>query len=314
MKMLKRSLHVIVDFFDGIGARKIWTFAAAAAFYLFLSLVPILGLVCSLLPYTPLTESIFLGFLQRFAPEELYSILANIITSIYDSSTATLSITAVVSVWSASLSMLALMRGMDAAQDLTRKENFIVFRLRACFFMIIALAAVLLTLCGIVYGGMILDLISAHLASSWAEDVLLGTIKVARYPVMMLFLYFVFLIMFTWMPAGRRKMRYQWPGAAFATVAWLVFSWAFSLYAGYSNRYGVYGILGTVIVALLWVYYCFFILLVGAYINRFVREEPDRLQTAHPELAAGKRGEPEAPQIAQPPASAPGEPLRGETE
>lgn len=317
MKKLKRGLHVTVDFFDGIGARKIWTFAAAAAFYLFLSLVPILGLVCSLLPYTPLTESMFLGFLQKFAPEELYSILANIITSIYDSSTTTLSVTAVVSVWSASLSMLALMRGMDAAQDLTRRENFIVFRLRACFFMVIALAAVLMTLCGIVYGGMILDLISAHLTSSWAEDVLLGMIKIARYPVMMLFLFFVFLIMFTWMPAGRRRMRYQWPGAAFATVAWLVFSWAFSLYVGYSNRYGVYGILGTVIVALLWVYYCFFILLVGAYINRFVREEPDRLRSSHPELAAEKKARedmpPAAPEIS-PPEPAPGEPLQGGTE
>lgn len=291
MKKLKRTALVAVDFFDGIGARKIWTFAAAAAFYLFLSLVPMLGLVCSLLPYTPLTENMFLGFLQRFAPEELYSILANIITSIYDSSTTTLSVTAVVSVWSASLSMLSLMRGMDAAHDLTRKENFIVFRLRACFFMIIALAAVLLTLCGIVYGGMILDLISAHLTSSWAEDVLLGTIKAIRYPVMMLFLYFVFLIMYTWMPAGRRKMRFQWPGAVFTTVAWLVFSWVFSLYVSYSDRYGVYGILGTVIVALLWIYYCFFILLVGAYINRFVREEPERLLTAHPELAGRKKPE-----------------------
>ncbi len=291
MKKIKRAFAVTVDFFDGIGARKIWTFAAAAAFYLFLSLVPILGLVCSLLPYTPLTEEIFLGFLQRFAPPELYSILAGIITSIYDSNAATLSITAVVSVWSASLSMLSLMRGMDAAHDLTRKENFLVFRLRAIFFMIIALAAVLLTLCGIVYGGKIIDLIAAHLGGSWAEDLLFAIVRIARYPVMMLFLYLVFLVLYTWMPAGRRKMNRQWPGALFATVAWLVFSWVFSLYVSYSDRYGVYGILGTVIVALLWLYYCFFILLVGAYINRFVREEPEKLKVEHPELMPGRTPE-----------------------
>ncbi len=300
MKKIKRAFAVTVDFFDGIGARKIWTFAAAAAFYLFLSLVPILGLVCSLLPYTPLTEEIFLGFLHRFAPQELYSILAGIITSIYDSSTTTLSVTAVVSVWSASLSMLALMRGMDAAHDLTRRENFLVFRLRAIFFMIIALAAVLLTLCGIVYGGKIIDLIAAHLGGSWAEDLLFAIVRIGRYPVMMLFLYLTFLLLYTWMPAGRRKLTRQWPGAAFATVAWLVFSWAFSLYVGYSDRYGVYGILGTVIVALLWIYYCFFILLVGAYINRFVREEPEKLKAEHPDLdftKAVKAGEREEKEI-----------------
>ena len=244
-----------MDFFDGIGARKIWTFAAAAAFYLFLSLVPILGLVCSVLPYTPLTEATFLAFLQRFAPEELYSVLSGIIVSIY-----------------------------DAAHDISRKENFVVFRLRACFFMVIALAAVLMTLCGIVYGGRILDLVSRHLTGSWAEDVLLAIIRIGRYPVMMLILFLVFLIMYKWMPAGKRRLMRQWPGALFTTVAWLVFSWGFSLYVSYSDRYGVYGILGTVIVALLWIYYCLFILLVGAYINRFVREEPERLRTRHPEL------------------------------
>ncbi len=291
MKKLRRAVTVVVDFLDGIGARKIWTFAAAAAFYLFLSLIPILGLLCSILPLTPLTEEMLLEFLQRFVPEELYSVLSGIIVSIYDSSTATMSITAVASVWSASLSTLSLMRGMDAAYDLKRKDNFILFRLRACFFMVIALAAVLLTLCGIVYGGKILDLISRHLDSSWAEAVLLGTVKVLRYPVMMLFLFTVFLFFYKWMPAGKRKLTRQWPGAMFATVAWLIFSWAFSMYVSYSDRYGVYGILGTVIVALLWMYYCLFILLVGAYINRFVREEPVKLREALPELEEKKKPE-----------------------
>ncbi len=296
MKRLKRIIAVTSDFFDGIFTRKIWTFAAAAAFYLFLSLIPILGLVCSLLPYTPLTEEIFLSYLADFAPQELYSILAGIITSIYDSSTATLSVTAVALVWSASLSMVALMRGMDAAQDLKRKENFIVFRLRGCFFMVIGLAAVLMTLCGIVYGGKILNLLSAQLDGSWAEVALFAIVRVGRYPVMMLFLFAVFLLLYTWMPAGRRKLLRQWPGALFATVAWLVFSWAFALYVNYSDRYGVYGILGTVIVSLLWIYYCLFILLVGAYINRFVREEPDRLRAAHPNLAPPKPTPPKAPE------------------
>lgn len=278
MKKIKRAFAVVVDFLDGIGARKIWTFAAAAAFYLFLSLIPILGLICSILPLTPLTEEILLSFLRRLAPGELYSVLSGIIVSIYDSSATTMSITAVASVWSASLSMLSLMRGMDAAYDLKRKENFIAFRLRACFFMVIALAAVLMTLCGIVYGEMILNFISRHLDGSWAEAVLFGTVRVLRYPVMMLFLFTVFLIFYKWMPAGKRKLLHQWPGALFATVAWLIFSWAFSMYVSYSDRYGVYGILGTVIVALLWMYYCLFILLVGAYINRFVRDEPAKLR------------------------------------
>lgn len=304
MKKLKRAFTVTVDFFDGIGARKIWTFAAAATFYLFLSLVPILGLVCSLLPYTPLTEEVFLAYLRRAAPEDVYSVLSGIITSIYSSSTTTLSITAVASVWTAGLAMQALMRGMDAAYDIKRRENFILFRLRACFFMVIALAAVLTTLCGLVYGNMILDIISRNLDGTWAERLVLGTVQVIRYPIMMMFLFLVFLIFYRWMPAGKRSLRRQWPGAAFATVAWLVFSWAFSVYVALSDRYGVYGILGTVIVALLWMYYCLFILLVGAYINRFVREEPEKLRPTPPDLPPADEPAP-LPQEEQPAPDAP---------
>ncbi len=288
MTKLRQAMVVAKDFLTGIGKRKIPTFAAAAAFYLFLSLVPFLGLVCSLLPYTPLTEEMFLGYLRRIAPPELFSVLSGIINSIYSSNAATLSITAVASVWSASASMLAMMRGMDAAHDLERRENFILFRLRACFFMVIALATILMTLCGLVYGGMILEFISANLEKAWAENLLLALIRVGRYPVMMLFLFLVFLLLYTWMPAGKRRMSRQWPGALFATVVWMVFSWVFSLYVSYSDRYGVYGVMGTVIVALLWMYYCLFILLVGAYINRFVRDEPRKLKETYPELMEGE--------------------------
>lgn len=276
---LKKAFRVTVDFLDGIGQRKIWTFAAAAAFYLFLSLIPILGLLCALLPLTPLTEDYLLGVIRRVAPGELYDLLSGIIGSIFQSTTAALSITALASVWTASLSMLSLMRGMDAAQDRVRSENFIKVRLRACFFIVIALAAVLMTLCAIVYGGNIIDFISSKIgASSWAVIALLATIRVMRYPVMMLFLFLVFLVLYKWMPAGRRRLASQWPGALFAMLSWMVFSYFFALYIDNFNGYSIYGILGTVIVALLWMYYILFILLVGAYINKFVREEPVKLR------------------------------------
>lgn len=278
-----------MDFLDGIGRRQIWTYAAAAAFYMFLSMAPFLCLLCALLPYTPLTEEYLLGIIHRVAPEELYSIFSSMISSIYRGSAATLSISAVASAWTASLSMLALMRGMDAAHDKQRRENFLVFRLRAIFFMVIGLAAVLLTLCALVYGSKILDLVSAKMEHSWALAALVAIVRIIRYPIVMTFLFLVFLVMYKWMPFGKRKLLRQWPGATFATVAWIAFSFIFSLYVEYSNSYSIYGILGTVIVALLWMYYILFILLVGSYINKFVREEPERLKKL-----AGVGNEPES--------------------
>lgn len=298
---IKKVFRVTVDFLDGIGRRQIWTYTAAATFYLFLSLAPMLCLICALLPYTPLTEEYLVGVLHRVGPGELQSLMTGIVGSIYNSSAATLSISAVAVVWTASLSMLSLMRGMDAAHDKERKENFILFRLRAMFFMIIAVAAILLTLCAIVYGGQIIDLVRSKLESSWAVDALLTIIRILRFPIMMLFLFLTFLIMYKWMPFGRRKLLRQWPGALFCTVAWIVFSYIFSLYVENTDKYNIYGILGTVIVALLWMYYILFILLVGSYINKFVREEPAKLRA----LEESKNAELSAVEAADKPAEKP---------
>ncbi len=268
----KRWLTATVDFVWGIGERKIFTFAAAAAFYLFLALVPMLGLICALLPYTPITEEIFLSYVGRFVPESLYEIFSSIIASIYRGSAATLSITAVASLWAASQASLALMRGMDAAEKLTRRENFIIFRLRACFFIVIMLATVLMTLCAVVYGGNILELIESKFADNWPVRAVVSITRSLRYPVMMMVLLLVFLCLYKWMPAGRRRLLDQWPGAIFATGAWLVFSYVFSVYNLYADKYGIYGALGTFIVAMLWVYYLLFILLMGAYINKIAED------------------------------------------
>ena len=270
MSRFKRFFWGVVEFFDGIGARKIWTYAAAGTFYLFLSIVPIVALLGSILPYTPLTQEVILSILDGTVPPSVYTLLEELVGHIYDSSTTTLSISAVLSVWSASLSILAIMRGMDAAYDLKRRENAILFRLRACFFMVVMLAAILVTLCAIVYGQKILTFIQSTLKETWAVNLLFTILQVARYIVMLLVLFTIFICFYKWMPTGRRKLSRQWYGALFTTLAWLIFSSVFSVYVGVSDRYGIYGVLGTVIVAMLWMYYCLFFLLVGGYINRYV--------------------------------------------
>ncbi|MGM9521542.1 MAG: YihY/virulence factor BrkB family protein [Oscillospiraceae bacterium] len=273
MSKKKRWILNAVDFMNGIGKRQIWTFTAASTFYLFLSLIPIVVLMCTLLPYTPLTQEVVLQILENVVPDSMYAVVVDIVDYVYVGSTAILSISAVATLWSASLSVVAIMRGMDAAYDLERRENYVLLRLRACFFMIIMLAAILVTLCAIVYGQMILDLIRSALHESWAVNALLFQLKYSRYPVMMLILFVVFLLLYRWMPTGRRKLFNQWPGALFTTVAWLLFSAVFSLYNSFSNKYSIYGLLGTVIIAMLWLYYCLFFLLCGAYINKYVDDK-----------------------------------------
>ncbi len=267
---LSRFVRFVVDLLSGVGKRRIWTYAAAAAFYLFLAIFPITTLICSLLPYTPLTQETLLNLMSGVLPSSVFELISGIVEDVYTASGATMSIAAVVSVWSASMSLVSLMRGLDAAYDRERRMNFLLLRFLACWFMVIMLAAILVTLCAIVYGQKILDLLQSKLVPSWAVDALFVIIRYGRYLVIMLFLYLVFLLLYKWMPIGKNKLKQQWRGAVFTTVAWLVFSWAFSFYLDKFGKYGVYGILGTVIVALMWIYYCMFFVLLGGYLNNYV--------------------------------------------
>jgi membrane protein len=68
-------------------------------------------------------------------------------------------------------------------------------------------------------------------------------------------------------PSGTGRIFYA-PGAAMATVVWLLGSWAFGLYVGHFAAYNAtYGPLATLIGLMMWFYLTAYIVLLGAEVN-----------------------------------------------
>ena len=66
----------------------------------------------------------------------------------------------------------------------------------------------------------------------------------------------------------------QLPGAIFAAVCWLLFSFGFSLYfSNFSNFSYMYGSLAAIVLLMFWLYFCICILFIGAEINDFLKSE-----------------------------------------
>ena len=271
MRETLRDIYDAVDDFSrGLGRRRITTFSAACAYYLFVSLVPMIMLVVSLIRYTPLTEAVVLQAVSDYVPDQLYTILETIVNSIYRGGGAALTVSIVLTIWSASKSMKALMRGMDSVYDAERQEDFFVFSLRACVYMVIFVVLLLISLLMMVYGGEILQLLYNILPHGGAVDWLFGLTRYLRYIVVLALLALVFSFTYWRMPARSLPYRAQWTGAVFCAVSWSAFSFIFSAYVSVSNQFGAYGVIGTVMVAMIWVYYCFYFLLLGGYINHFI--------------------------------------------
>lgn len=280
---MKKFIQTAADFAKGIGERKLTLYATSGTYYIFMALVPTLLLIVSLLQFTSLTPEYIMAQIMEFLPEQVTTLLDNIIFGIYRDGGAAFTISIILTLWSASASMRAIMNGLNSCYDLNNiKQNAVRFYLCSLLYMVIFVVALIVSFIILGYGAAILRLVQKVLAElsqlpGFSEVPRMETFAVfalvtryLRYVVVMAFLFAVFMFLYTFVPAVPRRFRQQWPGALFASASWVLFSFVFSFYVGVSNKWGVYGIIGTVMVAMMWLNFSILFLLIGAWINRFL--------------------------------------------
>ena len=96
--------------------------------------------------------------------------------------------------------------------------------------------------------------------------------------IALLVLTLAFLPLYYVLPPVPVTVGHALPGAVFAAVGWLVLQIAFRFYASNASRYQAYGILGALVLFVLFLYFAGIVLLVGAVVN-VVRDRPTPLAT-----------------------------------
>jgi len=229
-----------------------------------MSLVPIVMILCCLLPYTPINEEYVLNAVDTYFSASLGNIVRKIVSAIYASNSATLTVSILMTLFSASASMKALIRGMNAAYDVKKLPGFLPLTVLSLLYMVLLVVALLLSLIVMVYGEKIAKLIIYYIpALSVTGEMIIGM----RFSAVLVLLFIFFLVLYKIMPSERGRWADQIPGAIFSAVTWVGFSWAFAQYVNISDKYGAYGVIGTIMVAMMWMYYILFFLLIGGYIN-----------------------------------------------
>jgi membrane protein len=90
----------------------------AVAYYLLLSLFPVLMIVGNILPFLHLDTAVILDFLQDNLPHQLYETVANIVESILSKpSTGLLSVSVLTGFWTFSKAMTSLQMAMNKAYE-----------------------------------------------------------------------------------------------------------------------------------------------------------------------------------------------------
>ena len=266
MRTLYRLYYIFRDFNWQMTKKNIAAFAASTAFFLFLSMIPLLMALCAILPYTALTEDNLINAIMRFTPDAMNGMVISVVSDVYARSAGTVTVFAIVTVWSASKAMLALIYGLNEVNDFEEKRNYFVIRFIACIYTVIILAAMILALFVMVFGNVIVDLL---LVDFPPLHIFMQFIMHFRFLLSWGVLTFIFALIYAFVPGSKMRFKRQIPGAAFAAVLWSAASYVFSVYVDNFNGFGTYGGLTTVVVLMFWFYLLMYILLIGAHINRY---------------------------------------------
>ncbi|MCM1105102.1 MAG: YihY/virulence factor BrkB family protein [bacterium] len=248
---------------DDVGAH-----AASAAFFMFLSIFPILMLLCSVLPYTHISEADLLRVVTDLLPSSIDPLAVSVIGELYDQSVAVISVSAVFIIWSAAKGILALVRGLNAVQEVDETRNYFVLRFWSCIYTVILLVLIVFSLIVLVFGNPIINNLLSHLPSIRYMAIILMPF---RYLVVIIALALVFALMYALIPNRKNKIFDKMPGAIFASFGWTVFSWAFSMYVERYGSFNMYGSLTTIVIIMLWLYFCMYILLLGDELNHYIQ-------------------------------------------
>ena len=262
---MRKVWKMIQNISQDMGRQNLSAFSASTAFFFFLSLVPMLIMLCTIIPYTPLTEENLLVAMRGWIPDKIFPLAEGLVQDVYERSEGLLSIAVIVTLWTAGKGMLALMRGLNAIDDIKETRSYVWVRMISSFYTVLMLVMVVLSLLVMVFGNRFVDMLLYKMPQL---QPLVALLMHFRFLAIWALLTILFIAIYAFVPNGRLKMREQIPGAVFTAIGWIAFSWGFSLYVDWTD-YSIYGSLSIIILVMLWMYFCMYIVMLGAYINRF---------------------------------------------
>lgn len=264
-----RMIEEVLEMKKDMEKSHVAAYAAQSAYFIILSFLPLIILLLSVIQFTGIGKADLYGLIRDVVPAGFQGWLFGIIDEMYSRTVATVSISALVTVWSAGKSFMALNRGMNAICHVEKKQNYIQMRLRGAVFALLFVLLIVATLVLVVFGASIHELFAVYFPFL---AIFTRIILSFRMVVMLGLFTFFFALLYMVLPNRRAGFVEQFPGAIFAALGWYLFSYGFSIYIRYSHAFNMYGSLTTLVLLMFWLYAVMYIVLIGMELNHW-REE-----------------------------------------
>lgn len=271
MKRLKEIYQKILNMTADVTEDHVGAYAAQSAYFFMLCMIPIILLLITMVQYTPVTKADVMTAVIQVFPTSVDSMITSIVNQVYNQSSGIIPITVVVALWSAGKGVLAMTSGLNCVYKCNETRNYIFLRIRATIYTVMFILVIIFLLVLSVFGNTLSIFIAAHVPIlKNLADRLIAMRTIITPIVLMIFC----LLIYKFLPNRKDKLRKQLPGAVFAAIGWMIVSWIFSVYVdifkGFSDMYGS---LTTIVLIMLWMYFCMYCILLGGELNMMMYDK-----------------------------------------
>jgi membrane protein len=266
--------------------------AAGVAFYGFLALLSLLGLIVLAYGFVADRSTVVSNMqaLTAILPRDVAALIGDQLMIAVRSSEGTkgfgILVGVLVALYGGSNGATAVLTALNIAYEEKEKRSLLRFYLLALGMTVTALALVLFAL-GATAAVAYLEKLAPE---SSPVGILVG--KVVGYALLGAGAAAIAATLYRFGPS-RERAQWKWitPGSVFAAVTWLLLTWLFGLYVARLANYGAsYGSLGAVVALLTWLYLSAYAFIFGAELNSEIEHQTAKDSTTGPEQAMGDRG------------------------
>lgn len=241
---------------------------AQMTYYLILSIFPFIIFFLSVLRHTPLADVNVMERLLSALPADSRNLVGNLIEEIIlGGSYALLSFGAIAGIWSSSNGIMAMIKGVNRAYELTEDRPY--WKLKGLSILLtIGLAIVIIVAVAIiVFGEVIFNRI--FVSYTWPSYVMFRILQVL---ITVLLMGLILGILYKLAPSIKENVKVAFkdaiPGGFVAAIGLIIFSMGFSFYVNnFGNYSNTYGSIGGIIVLLIWLYVSSIVIVLGAEVN-----------------------------------------------
>lgn len=271
LKNVRSIWDIIWEFISDVMRDDVGLYSAQSTFFIVLSAVPSIMIVILCLKHFVVVDlDTVINTINSAFPGQIAQFLANIVTEMFyrSETTVILSTAFITLLWASSRGTMAIYSGLNKIYGYTKKFSWLRMRIMSFFYNILIFATIIASVVILMFGNSIVWLMDREfLLAHYVITVLF------KFKFSIFFIVFVlgFAALYTVLPQRKNRYGVQLAGATFTAVAWLLFSYGYSLYVTYFSGYSyIYGSLAALMLLMLWVYFCIYILLIGAEINKHI--------------------------------------------